>query len=491
MTRLSRAALTDLPADVAPPPAGAPAAGIVHLGLGAFHRAHQAVFTEDAMAADGGDWGIVGVSLRSPATRDALAPQDGLYSVLERDGAADRLRVVGCVVESLVAPEAPSTVLSRLADPATRIVTLTVTEKGYCHDPATGALRRDDPGIRHDLAHPGEPQTALGMVTSALDLRRRAGTAPFTVLCCDNLPANGRTVAGLLQAFAVALDPALGDWVAEQVACPCTMVDRIVPATTDADRASVARRLGAEDAWPVVTEPFKQWVIEDRFPTGRPAWETVGAELVADVAPFEEMKLRLLNGSHSTLAYLGYLAGHETVAGAMADPPFARLVGDLMRQESAPTLHMPPGVDVTGYIKALEDRFTNPGLQHRTWQIAMDGSQKLPQRLLGTVRDRLVAGQPISRLALGVAAWMRYVMGRDEAGNPIDVRDPLADRLRGLTDAASPDPAAIVRALLSVEAVFGRDLPASETFVGAVTQSLGEMLRNGASKTVERISIGQ
>ena len=488
MTRLSRAALADLPADVARPPAKAPVPGIVHLGLGAFHRAHQAVFTEDAMALEGGDWGIVGVSLRSPATRDALAPQDGLYSVLERDGDADRLRVVGAVVGSLVAPESPSGVIDRLADPATRIVTLTVTEKGYCHDPATGTLRRDDPGVGHDLTHPDHPQTVLGLLTAALERRRLKEVPPFTVLSCDNLPANGRTVAGLLRAFAEARDPALGDWVAANVACPCTMVDRIVPATTDADRASVSQRLGLEDAWPVVTEPFKQWVIEDRFPTGRPAWELAGAELVAEVVPFEEMKLRLLNGSHSTLAYLGYLAGHQTVAEAMASRPFARLVGDLMRQEAAPTLHMPPGVDVSGYINALEERFANPGLQHRTWQIAMDGSQKLPQRLLGTIRDRLVQGQPLDRLALGVAAWMRYVMGRDEAGNPIDVRDPLADRLKSLADAAGPDPAGIAGALLSVEAVFGTDLPASETFRDAVTGSLADLLRKGAGKTVEKIT---
>ena len=488
MTRLSRAALADLPGDITRPRAEAPVPGIVHLGLGAFHRAHQAVFTEDAMAAEGGDWGIVGVSLRSPSTRDALAPQDGLYSVLERDGDADRLRVVGAVVGSLVAPESPSDVIDRLADPATRIVTLTVTEKGYCHDPATGTLRRDDPGVGHDLEHPERPQTVLGLLTAALERRRLKGTAPFTVLSCDNLPANGRTVAGLLRAFADARDPALGDWVAANVVCPCTMVDRIVPATTDADRAAVSRRLGLEDAWPVVTEPFKQWVIEDRFPAGRPAWEIAGAELVADVVPFEEMKLRLLNGSHSTLAYLGYLAGHQTVAEAMANRAFARLIGDLMRQEAAPTLHMPPGVDVSGYINALEDRFANPGLQHRTWQIAMDGSQKLPQRLLGTIRDRLVQGQPLDRLALGVAAWMRYVMGRDEAGNPIDVRDPLAGRLRDLADAAGPDPEGIAGALLSVEAVFGTDLPASETFRNAVTGCLADLLRTGAGKTVDKIT---
>lgn len=485
--RLHPDGLADLPADVDVPryDRGALAAGIVHLGVGAFHRAHQAVYTDDALNRSPGPWGIVGVSLRSPDTRDALAPQAGLYTVAVRDAAGERLRVVGSVTEVLVAPEDPEAVLERLTRPAVRIVTLTVTEKGYCHDPATGALNEEHPGIRHDMAEPHRPETAPGFLVEALDRRRRAGVAPFTVLSCDNLPSNGDTTARILRRFAALRDPDLGRWVEEAVACPNSMVDRIVPATTDEDRAGVSRRLGCEDAWPVMTEPFTQWVIEDRFPAGRPAWELEGAELVADVHPYEFMKLRLLNGSHSTLAYLGYLAGCRTVSDAIADPAFARLIRRLMDEEVTPTLAVPPGADLGRYKAALLERFANPALKHRTWQIAMDGTQKLPQRLLGTIRDRLAAGASIDRLALGVAAWMRYVTGRDEQGQPIDVRDPLAPRLAEIAGRAGQDAEALARAYLGVREVFGDDLPRHPVFAGAVAGALGRLLAHGARRTVE------
>lgn len=485
--RLRPEALAMLPADVARPryDRSRLRTGIVHLGLGAFHRAHQAVYTEDVLEREFGPWGIAGVSLRSPDTRDALAPQGGLYAVAVRGAGGERLRVVGAVTEVLVAPEDPAAVLERLCRPAVRIVTLTVTEKGYCHDPATGALDEDHPGIRRDLADPGRPGTAPGFLVEALDRRRRAGLQPFTVLSCDNLPSNGDTTAGILRRLASLRDPAFGRWVEDAVACPNGMVDRIVPATTPEDRDAVARRLGAEDAWPVVTEPFSQWVVEDRFPSGRPAWEHVGAELVPDVRPYELMKLRLLNGSHSTLAYLGYLAGCDTVSQAMADPAFARLVRGLMDEEVTPTLAVPPGADLDRYKAALLDRFANPALRHRTWQIAMDGSQKLPQRLLGTVRDRLAAGAPIDRLALAVAAWMRYVAGRDELGEPIDVRDPLAGRLAALAAGAGGSAGALASALLGVREVFGDDLPRAPAFTAAVTAALDRLVRLGARRTVE------
>ncbi|WP_448188643.1 mannitol dehydrogenase family protein [Azospirillum sp. sgz301742] len=485
--RLHPAHLGSLPADVARPgyDRGALTTGIVHLGIGAFHRAHQAVYTDDALNRAFGPWGICGVSLRSPDTRDALAPQGGLYSVAVRGADAERLRVIGSVTEVLVAPEDRQAVLERLTRPAVRVVTLTVTEKGYCHDPATGALNEEQTGIRHDLANPHEPQTAPGFLVEALERRRRAGVAPFTVLSCDNLPSNGDTLAGILRRFATLRDPDLGRWVADAVACPNSMVDRIVPATTDDDRAAVARRLGCEDAWPVMTEPFTQWVIEDRFPTGRPAWELEGAELVADVHPYEFMKLRLLNGSHSILAYLGYLAGYQTVSEAIADPAYARLIRGLMDVEVTPTLTVPPGADLERYKAALLERFANPALKHRTWQIAMDGSQKLPQRLLGTIRDRLAAGAPIDRLALGVAAWMRYVTGRDERGQPIDVRDPLAARLAEIAARAGSDAGTLAAAFLSVRDIFGDDLPQNAAFHGAVTDALARLLSQGARRTVQ------
>ncbi|MCG5242937.1 mannitol dehydrogenase family protein [Azospirillum doebereinerae] len=454
--------------------------GIVHLGIGAFHRAHQAVYTEDALNRAFGPWGIVGVSLRSPDTRDALAPQDGLYTVAVRDAAGESLRVVGSILECLVAPEDSAAVLERMTRPSVRIVTVTVTEKGYCHDPATGALNESHPDIVHDLAEPERPRTAVGFLAEALARRHALGLAPFTVLSCDNLPSNGDTVAGILRRFATLRSPEFGAWVTEAVACPNSMVDRIVPATTEADRAHVAAELGAEDSWPVMTERFTQWVVEDRFPAGRPAWELEGVEMVADVHPYETMKLRLLNGSHSTLAYLGYLAGYETVSDAIADPGMARLIRGLMDEESGPTLHLPPGADLERYKDALIERFRNPALRHRTWQIAMDGTQKLPQRLLGTARERLAAGASIDRLALGVAAWMRYAAGVDEQGQPIDVRDPLAARLAEIAADAKGDPDRLADGLFGLTAVFGSDLPADPRFTGPVSAALRRLYAEGA-----------
>jgi fructuronate reductase len=482
--RLNAAGLGGLPSAIRRPAydRAVVTTGIVHLGIGAFHRAHQAVYTDDVLAADG-RWGIVAASLRSPDTADALGPQDGLYtvSIQSRDGEA--LRVVGAISAVIVAPEAVDDLLRVMASREVRIVSLTVTEKGYCHDPATGTLNESHPDIVHDLAEPRRPRSAPGFIVEALRRRRAAGIAPFTVLTCDNLPSNGRTVKQVISRLAELLDPEFGAFVATEVACPSTMVDRIVPATTDEDRARIGAALEAADAWPVVTEPFTQWIIEDHFPTGRPAWETAGAEFVADVEPYEHMKLRLLNGSHSTLAYLGYLAGYETVADTMADPAFERLVTGLMNVEVTPTLHMPPGADLASYKRALVERFKNPALRHRTWQIAMDGSQKLPQRLLGTIRDRLTQNAPFDRLALGVAAWMRYVTGTDESGQPIDVRDPMAARLRDLA-AAAADPAGLARSLFGIREIFGDDLPADPRFTRTVVDGLAQLHEVGARRTV-------
>ena len=484
--RLSPERLAALPSSVGIPryDRSAVHVGIVHLGIGAFHRAHQAVYTDDVLAAGHVGWGICGVSLRSPATREALNPQSDLYTVVDRDADGDRLRIIGAIREIMVGPEDPRMVAARMAAPSVRIVSLTVTEKGYCHDPATGCLNEDDPGIVEDLTHPDRPMTAIGLICAALDRRRHQGLPAFTVLSCDNLPANGDTVAGLVHRFAELRDPALARWIADHVTFPDTMVDRIVPATTDGDRAAVADQLGVVAAWPVVAEPFSQWVIEDRFVDGRPAWETAGAELVADVTPYETMKLRLLNGSHSALAYLGYLAGYEAIADTMADPAFASLARRLMDDEVTPTLDVPQNVDLKAYKAALIDRFSNPALQHRTWQIAMDGSQKLPQRLLNTVRDLHQSDASFGVLALAVAAWMAYVTGIDERGRPIDVRDPLATKLRQLADAAGRDPVQLSAALLSVGEVFGDDLPAVPAFRSAVSERLAALLRDGARTTV-------
>jgi fructuronate reductase len=456
--------------------------GIVHLGIGAFHRAHQAAYTDAILARDA-SWGILGASLKSSATRDALKPQDGLYTLAVRSGEGERLRTIGSVLDILVATGQLARLLAAMADPKIRIVSLTVTEKGYCHDPATGELNEEHPDILHDLAEPYAPRTAPGLIVEALSRRRAAGVPPFTVLTCDNLPSNGLVVKRILDRFAALRDPGLGAFVAGELSCPATMVDRITPATTDEDRARISVALGVEDAWPVVTEPFSQWVIEDRFSAGRPDWEEAGAELVSDVAPYEQMKLRLLNGAHSSLAYLGYLAGYETVSEAMANPDFERFVRGLM-EEATPTLVVPPSVDLVSYRAALVERFKNPALKHRTWQIAMDGSQKLPQRLLGTIRDCLRLGLPFDHLALGVAAWMRYVTGIDEKGAPIDVRDPLAGKLRKIADLVGPKAERLVPALLAVEAIFGADIAADPRFAKTVTQRLGSLYAVGAGRLI-------
>lgn len=482
--RLSEATLSQLPADIARPAYDrrALATGIVHLGVGAFHRAHQAVFTEAAIAAGDPRWGILGASLRAADTREALAPQDGLYTLAVRDAAGESLSVVGALKGVLAAPENPAALLAAMCDPAVKIVSLTVTEKGYCHDPARGELKPDHPDLVHDLARPDAPRSAPGFLLEALARRRAAGVAPFTVLTCDNLPANGETAHRVVTGLARLRDRALADFVAGEVAFPSTMVDRIVPATTDADRDHVALELGMRDEWPIVTEPFIQWVVEDRFPQWRPDWP--GVAFVGDVAPFETMKLRLLNGAHSTIAYLGCLAGWEFVATAMADADLARHVRALMDEEAGPTLKLPAGFDVEAYKSALIERFRNPALKHRTAQIAMDGSQKLPQRLLAPIRDRLAAGAPIRRLALGVAAWMRYVAGRGEQDEVFEVKDPLAAELKRRADAAGPQAAPLTRALLGVEAIFGRDLPEDPRFVGPLTAALDSLLARGARATL-------
>ncbi len=487
MKRLGRATMANLPGDVATPgyDRAKISVGIVHLGNGAFHKAHEAVYTDDVLARGATDWAIMGVSLRSPRVPSIMAPQDGLYTVIERGAAAERLRVIGAITEVAFAPADRASVLDRMADPGVGIVSLTVTEKGYCHDPATGRLEPDHPDIRHDLANLETPRSAVGYLVAALARRKIAAMAPFTVLCCDNVPANGKTLRGIVLDFAGRVDAGLAAWIEESCAFPSTMVDRIVPATTGDDLSVLAARLGVRDEAAVLCEPFRQWIIEDSFVRGRPAWEDAGAEMVADVAPYEVMKLRLLNGSHSTLAYLGYLAGFETVAETMASPPFATFIRRLMDDEVTPTLDVPAGADLAAYKSALIERFANPALRHRNWQIAMDGSQKLPQRLLGTIRDRLAAGGGIQRLALGVAAWMRYATGIDEAGRPIEVSDPLSERLERIGREAKGEPLALMEAMLALGEIFGDDLPRFESFRAALGSALLGLYEIGARRMVE------
>jgi fructuronate reductase len=454
--------------------------GIVHLGLGAFARAHLAEYTDDALARVAGDWGITGVSLQRPDQRDRLAPQDGLYTALQRDGAGTQARIIGCVQRVLVAPEVPQAVVAAMADPTCRIVTLTVTEKGYCHDPASGRLDFAHPDILADLAHPATPRSAIGLIVTALERRRAARLSPFTVMCCDNLPQNGRLLARLVDEFARRRNADLADWIAAKGAFPCTMVDRIVPATTDADVTAASEVVGLLDLAVVVHEPFRQWVIEDRFvSTARPAWQEVGAQFVPDVAPYEHMKLRVLNAAHSALAYLGYLSGRETIVEAVSDSILRRFVLDLWREEIIPVLTAPAGINLSAYSDRLMRRFENPAILHRTWQIAADGSQKLPQRLLDTIRERLARQLPITRLAHVVAAWIRYVGGIDETGKPIDVRDPLAALLRTTLEGAGQAPEERVARMIALKEIFGDDLTDDKVFRAAVTEAYTAMLEHG------------
>jgi fructuronate reductase len=487
LKRLSFATLAELPATVARPAYDAKSVGvgIVHLGIGAFHRAQTAVYTDDALACEPGDWGFCGVSLRSPDVRDRLTPQDGLYTSVEKSPQGVRRRIIASVREVLFLGEERERIRERLEAPATRIVSLTVTEKGYCHDPASGRLNFAHRDIAHDLADPSRAVSAVGHIVAALEARRAARSCAFTVLCCDNLPHNGALLEGLVREFAHARDPGLARWIEDNASFPSTMVDRIVPATTDGDIVDNDRALGLHDAAPVMHEPFKQWVIEDRFVAGRPEWDYAGVQFVAEVAPFEAMKLRLLNASHSAFAYLGYLAGYECIYQVAAQAEFVEFMRRLMRDEVAPTLKLPAGVDVVAYQNALVERFGNPALPHRTWQIAMDGSQKLPQRILSTVRDNLAAGRRIDFLTLAVAGWMRYVSGRDEAGREIKVSDPLAPEFARIAEAHRGNARALARGLLSLRAIFGTDLPSDRRFSEPVTTWLTALYADGAARTVE------
>ena len=466
-------------------PGATPAVGVVHLGLGAFFRAHGAIYLEEAMRHSGGDWGIAGVSLMSPGQRDALAPQDFLYHAVELGPDGEKTRLVEAIRDVLVAREDPEAVLALMAAPQVRIVSLTVTEKGYCHEPSTGRLNAAHPDIAHDLAH-ALPVSAPGFIVRALQRRQAAGLRPFTVLTCDNLPGNGRMVRGVVLELARKIDPALAAWIESEGRFPSTMVDRIVPATKPEDIARVGELTGFFDAAPVMHEPFRQWVVEDDFVDGeRPDLGAVGVDLVGDVEPFEHMKLRMLNGTHSALAYLGYLAGHETIADTVADPVFDRFVRAVWSDEIIPAVTAPMGVDLNVYAGSLLERYRNPAIRHRTWQIAMDGSQKLPQRILGTLAANLAAGRPSPGLVLAVAAWMRYVGGADETGGAIDVRDPLAARLRALSDGGA-DAAGKVGALLGVREVFDAQLV--EALLPLVSEAYGRLVAVGARQAASEIA---
>jgi len=455
-----------------------PGAGIVHLGLGAFFRAHGAIYIAEAMAKSGGDWGIFAASLKSAGTRDALAPQNYAYTALEAGPDGDSATTVEVIEQLIVAPEDPALLLSVMSDEKTKIVSLTVTEKGYCHHPASGKVNLSHPDIAHDLSH-DLPRSAPGFLVRALAARHAAGLRPFTVLSCDNLPHNGALVRRVVLDLAQEIDPALARWIETEGCFPATMVDRIVPATKPEDLERVATLTHTADSSPVIHEPFRQWVVEDNFvDNARPDLAAVGVQMVQDVAPFELMKLRMLNGTHSSLAYLGYLAGFKTIAQTVADPVFAQFVQKLWREEIIPSLTAPPGTDLQQYAATLLARYQNPAIQHLTWQIAMDGSQKLPQRLLSTLDDIKAQGRTGAGLSLAVAAWMRYVGAIDEAGEAIDVRDPLAVQLKQNVESKDA-----VGALLAMREVFSQS---TAEYLPQTVEPAYQLLRqNGARAAVQ------
>lgn len=449
--RLSDAALATLPLEVTRPAydRSRTRIGIVHLGVGAFHRAHQAVYIDDLLG-EAPEWAICGVSLRNPDVRDALRPQDGLYTLALLDGGPS-LRVIGALREVLCAADERDAVLARLAHPDVRLVMLTVTEKGYCL--SADGVDLAHPDIVRDLATPDAPSSAIGYVVAGLALRRAHGLPAYTVLSCDNLADNGGRLRRAVLQYAQQFDLDLAGWIADKASFPRSMVDSITPATDDALRSAVDAALGLHDAWPVQREPYTQWVVEDAFCNGRPPLERVGVTMSSDIAGFDRAKLRLLNGPHSALAYLGLLLELETVSDAMRHPDLAAWLERLMREDIAPTLGAMDGFDAQGYVGAILARFRNAAIRHRLAQIAWDGSQKIPVRLLGTIADARSAGRPIDRLCLPVAAWMHFVRRQAQAGVALD--DPMASMLADIGATMSGEAQHDVTALLVIEAMFG------------------------------------
>ncbi|MDM2996640.1 MULTISPECIES: mannitol dehydrogenase family protein [unclassified Citrobacter] len=456
---------------------------IVHFGFGAFHRAHQALLTDRVLNAQGGDWGICEISLFSgDRLMSQLREQNHLYTVLEKGANGNQAIIVGAVKECLNAKlDSLAAIIEKFCEPQVAIVSLTITEKGYCIDPATGSLDVSNPRIIHDMQHSTEPHSAPGILVEALHRRRERGLSPFTVLSCDNIPDNGHVVKNAVLGMAEKRAAELAAWIQQHVSFPGTMVDRIVPAATEESLDEITRELGVADPCAISCEPFIQWVIEDNFVAGRPQWEVAGVQMVDDVLPWEQMKLRMLNGSHSFLAYLGYLAGFQHISDCMQDSAFREAAYRLMINEQAPTLRI-TNVDLSRYAASLIERFANPALKHRTWQIAMDGSQKLPQRMLEGIREHLARGSDWPLLALGVAGWMRYVSGVDDAGATIDIRDPLSEKIRLLVESSSD--AERVSALLSLQEVFGTDLVKNPLFVQAIEQAWRRIAQHGAHQAV-------
>ncbi|HET7477057.1 MAG TPA: mannitol dehydrogenase family protein [Dermatophilaceae bacterium] len=463
--------------------------GIVHFGVGGFHRAHEAMYVDRLMRQDESgealQWGICGVGVMPGDVRmkEALGAQDGLYTLVVKspDGSLAPT-VIGSIADYLFAPDDPDAVIERMADPAVRIVSLTVTEGGYNFNAVTGQFDRSHPGVAHDLQPGALPQTTFGLVTQALARRRERGIPAFTVMSCDNIQGNGDVARRSFAAFAALVDPDLGAYVRDEVAFPNCMVDRITPVTTEDDRAELTRVFGVEDNWPVVCEPFTQWVLEDHFPTGRPALERVGVQLVDDVEPYELMKLRLLNASHQALAYFGYLSGYRLVHEVCQDPLFARFLLAYMDREATPSLEPVPGIDLDRYKPQLIERFSNAAVRDTVARLCAESSDRIPKWLLPVIRHNLESGGEIDLSAAVVASWARYAEGVDETGQPITIVDPLRDQLQELAQRQREDPLAFV----ANRDLFG-DLVDNERFTRAYLSALDSLHTVGARQTLEAL----
>jgi len=487
---LSQHNLGALPATVRVPAYARAALGhaIVHIGVGGFFRAHQAVYMDDLLASPGAQaWSYCGVSLlpHDARMRDAMQAQDCLFTVVERGAGAERARVIGSVSQFLFAPDDPEAVLEKLASPETRIVSLTITEGGYYINQGTGQFDGQHADIVHDLAHPHAPRCSFGYLAEALDRRRQRGLPPFTVMSCDNLQNNGDVTRAMLLAFTALRDPALSAWLDEHGAFPNSMVDRITPATTPEHVALVRERFGIADAWPVMTEPFLQWVIEDRFPLGRPAWEQVGAQMTDDVLPYEKMKLRLLNASHQALCYIGMLLGYTYAHEAMADAGIRRLVHDMMDDEVTALLPAVRGIDLAQYKATLIERFSNPAIGDQLTRIGTEGSARIPKFVLPSIREQLERDGPITLLSFTVACWFRYLDGRDDQGHALTIIDPLSAVLQQRARAGGADP----QALLSLHELFG-DLAQAPRFAQQVAAQLQTLYRDGARAALDAAIAG-
>lgn len=455
----------------------------LHIGIGGFHRAHQALYLDELLAMpDTERWGECGIGVL-PADvrmRDALKSQDFLYTLAERSANGQTARVIGSMTGFLLAPEEREAVLEQMAAATTRIISLTITEGGYFLNEGTGEFLAEDPAIQQDLANPGQPATSIGLIAEALDRRRLRGLPPCTIMSCDNLQENGHVVSRVLRAYSSLCNPALERWIAENVAFPNSMVDRITPATTPADIEWLRSHFGIDDAWPVVTEPFRQWVIEDTFANGRPQWERVGAQFTTDVASFEVMKIRLLNGSHLAMAYLGALMGYVYVQDILADPLLVSFVEAFM-EEVTPVVPVIAGVSVTDYKRSLLERFSNPTINDQVTRICSEGSAKIPKWLLPSIQELLDAGAPTRLLSLVLASWIFYLgRGKDRNGHIIQIVDARAAELTSIASAAGTDPGP----MLGIATIFGSKLPADNDFVVAISNALQMLARLGPELTI-------